>query len=139
MGKLSQEDIEELLGRPLVSVVSTIRPDGTPHMTPVWHLVDGGDVVLTVDSSSVKARNVRGNPVAALSVVTDETPQRWLLVSGKAELSTERSEEIVRKISVHYMGEEEGIPYSEQAMKDFEFVLLRIKPTRVVGFDGEEE
>ena len=60
MGKLSQEDIEELLGRPLVSVVSTIRPDGTPHMTPVWHLVDGGDVVLTVDSSSVKARNVRG-------------------------------------------------------------------------------
>ena len=139
MGKLSREEIEELLGRPLVSVVSTIRPDGTPHMTPVWHLVDGADVVLTVDSSSVKARNVRGNPVAALSVVTDETPQRWLLVSGKAELSTERSEEIVRKISVHYMGEEEGIPYSEQAMKDFEFVLLRIKPTRVVGFDGEEE
>ena len=88
MGKLSREEIEELLGRPLVSVVSTIRPDGTPHMTPVWHLVDGGDVVLTVDSSSVKARNVRGNPVAALSVVTDETPQRWLLVSGKAELST---------------------------------------------------
>ena len=44
MGKLSQQEIEELLGRPLVSVVSTIRADGTPHMTPVWHLVDGGDV-----------------------------------------------------------------------------------------------
>ena len=139
MGKLSREDIDELLGRPLVSVVSTVRPDGTPHMTPVWHLVDGDEVVLTVDSSSVKARNVRANPVAALSVVTDETPQRWLLVSGKAELSTERLEEIARKVSVHYMGEEEGIPYSEQAMRDFDFVLLRIKPTRVVGFDGEEE
>lgn len=139
MGKLSQEDIDELLGRPLVSVVSTVRPDGTPHMTPVWHLVDGDDVIVTVDSSSVKARNVRANPVAALSVVTDETPQRWLLVSGKAELSTERLEEIARKVSVHYMGEEEGIPYSEQAMKDFDFVLLRITPTRVVGFDGEEE
>lgn len=138
MGKLNREEIDELLGRPLVSVVSTVRPDGTPHMTPVWHLVDGDDVVLTVDNSSVKARNVRANPVAALSVVTDETPQRWLLVSGKAELSTERLEEIARKVSVHYMGEEEGIPYSEQAMKDFDFVLLRIKPTRVVGFDGEE-
>ena len=139
MGKLSREEIDELLGRPLVSVVSTVRPDGTPHMTPVWHLVDGDDVIVTVDSSSVKARNVRANPVAALSVVTDETPQRWLLVSGKAELSTERLEEIARKVSVHYMGEEEGIPYSEQAMKDFDFVLLRIRPTRVVGFDGEEE
>ena len=139
MGKLNREEIDELLGRPLVSVVSTVRPDGTPHMTPVWHLVDGDDVVLTVDNSSVKARNVRTNPVAALTVVTDETPQRWLLVSGKAELSTERLEEIARKVSVHYMGEEEGIPYSKQAMKDFDFVLLRIKPTRVVGFDGEEE
>ena len=139
MGKLSREEIEELLGRPLVSVVSTIRADGTPHMTPVWHLVDGGDVLLTVDSSSVKARNVRANPVAALCIMTDETPQRWLLVSGKAELSTERLEEIARKVSVHYMGEEEGIPYSEQAMRDFDFVILRITPTRTVGFHGEEE
>ncbi len=42
MASLSQNDIEELFRRPIISVVSTIRPDGTPHMTPVWHLVDDG-------------------------------------------------------------------------------------------------
>ena len=138
MGKLSQEEAERLLRRPIVSVVSTIRPDGVPHMTPVWHLVDGDDVVIAVESSSVKARNVRGNPVAALCVVTDETPQRWLLVRGKAALCDEGVGDLVRKVSVHYMGEEEGMPYSKQAMKDLDFVLLRITPTKVIGFDGEE-
>ena len=58
----TREEIDELLGRPLVSVVSTVRPDGTPHMTPVWHLVDGDDVGLTVDNSSVKASQRAGEP-----------------------------------------------------------------------------
>ena len=140
MGKLNREEIDELLGRPLVSVVSTVRPDGTPHMTPVWHLVDGDDVVLTVDNSSVKARNVRANPVAALSVVTDETPQRWLLVSGTCgavdRAARRRSRERSR---CTIWGRKRGYHTRSRRMKDFDFVLLRIKPTRVVGFDGEEE
>ncbi len=138
MARLSQNDIEELLRRPIISVVSTIRPDGTPHMTPVWHLVDDGDVVIAIGDSSVKARNVRANPKAALCVVTDETPQRWGLSSGNARLSTEGVDEFVRDISVHYMGEEEGARYAEQAVRDIDFVLPRITPTRTSGSDGEE-
>ena len=107
-------------------------------MTPVWHLVDDGEVVIAIESTSVKARNVRRNPNAALCVVTDETPQRWVLASGHATLSRQRVGELVRDVSVHYMGEEEGVTYSEQAMKDFDFVLLRITPTRMTGSEGEE-
>ena len=138
MARLSQTDMEDLLGRPIISVVSTIRPDGTPHMTPVWHLVDDGEVVIAIEDSSVKARNVRANPRAALCVVMDETPQKWVLFSGDARLSTERVVELVRDVSVHYMGEEEGASYSEQAVRDIDFVLLRITPTRMSGSDGEE-
>ena len=116
MARLSQTDMEDLLGRPIISVVSTIRPDGTPHMTPVWHLVDDGEVVIAIEDSSVKARNVRANPRAALCVVMDETPQKWVLFSGDPRLSTERVVELVRDVSVHYMGEEEGASYSEQAV-----------------------
>ena len=138
MARLSRTDMEDLLGRPIISVVSTIRPDGTPHMTPVWHLVDDGEVVIAIEDSSVKARNVRANPRAALCVVMDETPQKWVLFSGDARLSTERVVELVRDVSVHYMGEEEGASYSEQAVRDIDFVLLRITPTRMSGSDGEE-
>ena len=138
MAKLSQNDIEDLLRRPIISVVSTIRSDGTPHMTPVWHLVDDEDVVIAIEYSSVKAQNVRVNHKASLCVVTDETPQKWGLFSGNARLSTEDVNKFVRDISVHYMGEEEGIRYARRAVKDIDFVLLRITPTRMSGSDGKE-
>jgi len=95
-------------------------------------------VVIAIEDSSVKARNVRANPEAALCVVTDETPQRWGLFSGNARLSTESVGEFVRDVSVHYMGEEQGARYAEQAVRDIDFVLLRITPTRTSGSDGEE-
>ena len=37
-------------------------------MTPVWFLLDGDDVVLTTHGSSLKARILRRDPRAALSV-----------------------------------------------------------------------
>ena len=134
MSKLTTEEIEEILKRPIVSVVSTIRPDGTPHMTPVWHLVDRGDVVIGIEESSVKARNVRANPATALSVIVDESPQKWILVNGNATLSYDRMEDVVRALSVHYMGVAEGEVYAKQAVIDSDFVLLRITPAKMVGF-----
>lgn len=138
MAKLSRNDTEDLLRRPIISVVSTTCPDGTLHMTPVWHLIDEGEAVIGIEKSSVKARNVRSNSKAALCVMTDETPQRWALFSGDARISIERVEDFVRRVSVHYMGEAEGTQYAEQAIKDTNFVLLRITPTKISSSDGEE-
>ena len=89
MGRLSQREIDELVHEPVISVLSTVRPDGSPHMTPVWHLSDDAAVVIAVEESSVKARNVRREPKVALCVATAETPQRWALVNGTAVLSDE--------------------------------------------------
>ncbi len=107
-------------------------------MTPVWHLVDGDEVVVAVGRNTVKARNVRRNPKVALCVAADESPQRWLLVNGAARISEDRVEELVRAVSYHYLGAEEGAPYVEDILGKLDFVLLRITPTEVVGFDGLE-
>ena len=138
MGRLSPSQIDDLLREPIVSIVCTLRPDGTPHVTPVWHLVDGGQVVVAIEESSVKAKNVRHDPRVALCVATDETPQRWVQVNGTAVLSNDRVPEVVRAVSVHYKGKAEGEPYAEQVLADRDFVLMRITPTNVFGFDGEE-
>ena len=136
MGKLSDEQTWDLIGQPIISFVTTIRADGTPHVTPVWHLVDGGEVVIAVARSTVKARNVRANPRVALCVAADARPQPWALIEGAARLSEERVEEIVRDVSFHYLGPEEGGPYVEDILDKLDFVLLRITPDRVTGFDG---
>ena len=136
MGRLSSEQTWELIGQPIISFVTTIRGDGTPHVTPVWHLVDGDEVVIAVARSTVKARNVRANPQVALCVAANQRPQPWVLINGTARLSEDRVEEIVRAVSFHYLGEEEGGPYVEDILEQLDFVLMRITPERVASFDG---
>ena len=138
MGRLSSGQAWELLGEPIISIVTTLRADGTPHMTPVWHLVEGGAVVIAVGRETVKARNVRSNPAVALCVAADESPQRWLLLNGTARVSEEGVAELVRAVSAHYLGEEESGPYAEDILGKVDFVLLRIAPERIAGYDGLE-
>ena len=138
MGRLSQREIETILQEPHISIISTVRPDGTPHMTPVWHLVDGDQGVVAVEATSVKARNVRRNPHVALCIALNESPQRWLLVNGTATIAHERIPELVRALSLHYLGAAEGATYAADVLRKLRFVLLRITPTSMIGFDGQE-
>ena len=138
MGHLSDEQAWELLGQPIISFVTTLRRDGSPHVTPVWHLINGDEVVIAVGRETVKARNVRDTPSVALCVAADASPQPWVLVNGTARVSEERVEEVVRAVSVHYLGEKEAGPYVEDILQKLDFVLLRIIPDRVMGFDGLE-
>ncbi len=138
MGKLSQREIEIILRAPHISIISTLRPDGTPHMTPVWHLVDGDQVVVAVEATSIKARNVRHNPHVALCIALNESPQRWLLVNGAATLTQEAVPEIVQALSRHYLGAAAGATYAADVLRKLQFVLLRITPTSMIGFDGQE-
>ena len=137
MARLNTEQTWELISQPIISFVTTMREDGTPHVTPVWHLVDGDEVVIAVDRQTIKARNVQANPQVALCVAVDERPQPWVLINGTARLSEERVEEIVRTVSFHYLGEEEGGPYVEDILPKMDFVIMRITPDRIIAFDGE--
>ena len=138
MGYLNREQTDELLNEPIISIITTLRADGSPHMTPVWHMVEGDEIVIAVDRRTVKARNVVNNPSVALCVAADESPQRWILVSGTARLSDDGALEFVRAVSAHYLGEERAGPYVEEILDKRQFALLRITPTSVVGFDGLE-
>lgn len=137
MGKLNTEQTWELIAQPIISFVTTMREDGTPHVTPVWHLVDGNEVIIAVVRDTVKARNVRGNPQVALCIAADQRPQPWVLINGTARLSEERVEETVRTVSFHYLGDEEGGLYVEEILKMIDFVIMRITPDRIIAFDGE--
>ncbi len=138
MGRLNAEQTWELLKKPAISFITTLRADGSPHVTPVWHMVEDGEIVIAVDRRTVKARNARRNPAVALCVALDESPQRWVLVNGNARLATDGAERFVRAVSAHYVAADEAEEYADGALAMREFELLRITPTRVAGFDGLE-
>jgi PPOX class probable F420-dependent enzyme len=48
--------------------LTTFRRDGTPVATPVWHAVQGGEVVVVSDAGAWKVKRIRNNPRVTLTV-----------------------------------------------------------------------
>jgi hypothetical protein len=63
--------------------VATARPDGRPHLTPVWFAWCAGKLYACVQSGSVKARNLRQNPQVSLALENGSNP---VICEGTAAL-----------------------------------------------------
>jgi PPOX class probable F420-dependent enzyme len=69
------------------AVLSTLRRDGRPQLSPVLCTVDdAGRVVVSTREDSVKVRNLRRDPRVALCAFTDRFFGQWVQVEGEAEL-----------------------------------------------------
>ena len=66
--------------------LATASPTGAPHVAPVWFVVDGDDLVFNTGEQTVKGRNLRANPHAALTVDVSEFPYDFAVVRGPVSL-----------------------------------------------------
>lgn len=72
--------------------LAVTRAGGRPHVTPVWFVLDGPDVVLTIAETTVKAAALRRDPRAVLCVDDQQPPYSFVLVEGTATLSADLAE-----------------------------------------------
>ncbi|MEU6441511.1 TIGR03618 family F420-dependent PPOX class oxidoreductase [Streptomyces sp. NPDC047046] len=90
-----------------VCTITTLRPDGTPHVVAVGATLDhaAGLARVTTNRNSRKARNVlaAGPEGAPVAVCQAEGP-RWATLEGRARLLTaeEEIEEAVRRYAERY-------------------------------------
>jgi PPOX class probable F420-dependent enzyme len=76
---------EDLLTRPLIGHLATVRPDGAPAVTPMWFGWDGELLWFTHTTRRAKLRNLEHSPYLALSVVDPDRPARYLQVRARLE------------------------------------------------------
>lgn len=77
---------EKFLAENHICTLTTVRPDGTPHVAPVrftWDPVSGLARVMTVGTRA-KARNVR---VSGRAAVCQSAGPRWITLEGSAVVS----------------------------------------------------
>ncbi|MGY4102865.1 PPOX class F420-dependent oxidoreductase [Nocardia sp. R16R-3T] len=79
------ESHADLLSRPLFAHLATLNPDGTPQVTPVWQVWDGGRLRFTTTIDRRKAVNTKQNPEVAVSINDPDKPYRYLEVRGVIE------------------------------------------------------
>jgi PPOX class probable F420-dependent enzyme len=121
MATLTEEQARLLQGRNL-AVVGTVRPDGTPQLTPTWVDWDGEHVLVNTAEGRWKPEYLRRDPHVSVCVVDHEDPYNWVSITGTAELTHEGAEQHIHKLSHKYRGQDYDAP------QDPERVLVKITP-----------
>ena len=111
-----------------LSTLTTLRPDGTPHVVAVGFTWDAGAQLVRVitNGTSTKARNVRAG--SARAVVAQVDGRRWLSLEGVPVVSDdpERVAEAVRRYALRY----------RQPSENPRRVVVEIAVDRVLGSAG---
>lgn len=125
-GKLTETELEQLLGEPQVGVFCTVDDKGRPEGSPIWFEAAPGKILVHVARGSKKARNVRANPNVSLTVDTREAPYRGAVLRGSArEIAFDDA--LHRRVAVRYLGPEGGEAYlAMTAGAESETVLLEM-------------
>src|SRR6202161_3415670 len=72
--------------------LAVTRADGRPHVTPIWFVLDGDDVILNTGADTVKGKALRRDPRVCLSVDDKQPPFSFVVIDGVAELSEDMGE-----------------------------------------------
>jgi PPOX class probable F420-dependent enzyme len=76
---------EDLLVRPLIGHLATVRVDGNPSVTPMWFGWDGELLRFTHTTYRTRLPNIAKNPHIALSIVDPDSPYRYLQARAVVE------------------------------------------------------
>ena len=83
---LAASRIHRFLETEPVVWMSTVRPDGTPHIVPIWFWWDGEAMLVFSKPGAQKVRNLRANPSVMLALGDAEADFDVGLLEGRADL-----------------------------------------------------
>ncbi len=121
------------------SVLVTLRADGRPQLSNVWHHVDDtGALRVSITATRAKYPNLRRTPWAAFHVTRSDFGA-YVVIEGDVELSpiaADPDDATVGELVDHYrriVGEHESWAEFRRAQVEQQRVLVRCTPTRAYG------
>ncbi|WP_432278169.1 pyridoxamine 5'-phosphate oxidase family protein [Nocardia carnea] len=122
-----------------VGVIAIERPNRAPLAVPIWYAYEpGGDVLIWVETTSLKARLIRTAGRFALTVQTESPPYRYVTAEGTVTATEPAAEELARSIAVRYLGQEAGAAYVAENLTD-ETIVIRMRPQRWLSTDASKQ
>lgn len=104
MAEVPQEYKDLLTGMHFAHL-STLMPDGSPQVTPVWVDFDGNHVLINSALGRQKDRNIERDSRIAISVNDQANPYRYIQVRGKVtERTTDGADAHIDALAKRYMG-----------------------------------
>ena len=110
------------------------RKDGTPHLPPIWFVLDGDDLLFTTYHESIKARVLARDPRLSVCVDDQTPPYSYVMMQAEARL-TEDLDELrtwATAIGARYMGADRAEEFGARNAVPGEY-LVRARITKVVA------
>jgi uncharacterized pyridoxamine 5'-phosphate oxidase family protein len=131
----------EVLERAELYWITTVRPDGRPHVTPLVGVADDGAVYFCTGLTEQKGRNLQQNPHVAITTGTNSWASGLdVVVEGTAVRASDR--EALQRLadayeakygSVWHFDVGDGVlTHGEQG--EIEAALFRVEPAKVLAF-----
>lgn len=83
---LNKREITELLKREKFAYIATTKPDGSPHIAPIWFVYYERKIYFETDKTTVKFKNIRKKNKIAICFSGKEA----YLIEGKVKWWTEK-------------------------------------------------
>ena len=107
-----------------IAHIAIIRPNGTPHVTPVWFdckKEEFEDMVFYFNSAKgrVKTNSLKLGSIVSISILDPDSPYRYLGINGEIIEIIEGQEAIqhIHELSIKYLGRNWEIPEGQIRVK----------------------
>jgi PPOX class probable F420-dependent enzyme len=119
---------KDLLSKKAFAALATVGQNGAPQVTPVWFDDDGRHIRFNSAKGRVKDRNLRRNPVVALSIQDPDNPYRYAQVKGRVtEITEEGADAHIDSLAKKYLGRDK---YPHRQPGEVR-VIYKVLPERV--------
>jgi hypothetical protein len=137
--KISRSEINTFLDGVHIARVATVRPDGRPHIAPVWYIWEDNTFYFESEGRTVKVENLKRNPNIAIAVdiTAGGLDLKYVILEGRAEFIEELEEvkEIANRIYRRYVGQHALETRPIQEMLELADLIVSLKPTRFITMD----
>jgi PPOX class probable F420-dependent enzyme len=134
MAELSGPVAEFLSAGTRTGMVGFVASDGRPLVTPVWFIVDSGELVFSTGRNTAKGHALERDSHVVICVDDPHPPYSFVQVQGIATVSEDALDllEIATRIGGRYMGKHRAAEFGRRNAVPGE-LLVRVRPTKVVA------
>ncbi|MEE4023706.1 PPOX class F420-dependent oxidoreductase [Gordonia sp. PKS22-38] len=97
--------VKEMLAKPNPCVMATLRADGAPVSAATWYLLDGEQMLLSMDNGRVRLGHLQRDPRVTLTVLDGDSWYTQVTLIGRvAEFRDDDGLADIDRLSRHYGG-----------------------------------
>ncbi len=136
MEDMTNEEIRAfLMDKVRTGKLSSVCADGRPHVTPIWYVLDGDDLLFMTWHESIKRKNIERDGRVAICVDDESPPYAFVLIEGTAKIDNPTPEQMLKwstEIGGRYMGADRAEEFGKRNAVEGE-LLIRLTPHKFIA------